>query len=351
MDLASGVTIAIVKIGEIYFIRERDRIDGGSSSYVKIGMVKDISRNSEERLLDHQTGNPRDLELHHVTQTPGPFRVERFLHQQFGPRRVRSEWFQLSDEELSLAVQAAERLAREAFVHVPIMEAAGELGSVISSSEKITPTEESTEWIRILGNAKEALKLCRELADTYKTVATDLPTEVRAEVELEELIVTEHYLEKKFDAEGFDAAYPGLLGQYTEVSVSVNGRFTPTFPAIDLAEFDRELMEFRTEFLDACDQVRRGTLAFGELFDIWQILERYMGSYSWDADVADAHLRVICGASAGIEGQVTWNRTAKEKKSLESDRLESDHPEKYNKFVTVNTLTRLKTQRRARRTV
>lgn len=340
-----------MKIGEIYFIRERDRIDGGNSSYVKIGMVNDVSRDSEKRLSDHQTGNPRDLELHHVTQTPGPYRVERFLHQQFGPRRVRSEWFQLSDEELSLAVQTAERLAQEAFVHVPIMEAADKLGSVISSPEKIGPTEESTEWIRILANVKEALGLCKELADTYKSVASDLPTEVRAEVELEELIVTEHYLETKFDSEGFNAAYPDLLEQYSEISVSVSGRFTPILPTIDLAEVDRELMEFRTEFRNACDQVRQGTLAFGELFDLWQILERYMGSYSWDADVADAHLRVICGASAGIEGQVTWNRTAKEKKTLVSDRLESEHPEKYNKFVTVKTLTRLKTKRRARRSV
>jgi len=339
-----------MKIGEIYFIRERDRIDGGNSSYVKIGMVNDISRNSEERLSDHQTGNPRDLKLHHVTQTPGPFRVERFLHQQFGPRRVRSEWFQLSDEELSVAVQTAERLAQEAFVHVPVMEAADELKSVLSSSEKIAPTEESTEWIHVLGTAKEALKLCKKMADAYKAVATDLPTEVRAEAELEELVVTEHYLVKEFDRNGFSAKYPGLLEQYTVLSVSVGGRFTPKVPTIDLAEVDRELVSFQAEFLNACDQVRQGELVFGELFDLRQILEQYSGSYSWDEDVADAHLRVICGTSAGIEGQVTWNRTAKEESSLDSERLESDHSEKYNEFVTVKTLSRLKTRRRARRT-
>jgi len=70
-----------MKVGEVYFIRERDRIDGGNSSYVKIGIVQDASSSdSQKRLHTHQTANPRDLELHHVTQTPGPYRVERFLH-------------------------------------------------------------------------------------------------------------------------------------------------------------------------------------------------------------------------------------------------------------------------------
>jgi len=42
-----------MNIGEIYFIRERDRRDGGSSGYVKIGMVSDISRGSRQRLGEH----------------------------------------------------------------------------------------------------------------------------------------------------------------------------------------------------------------------------------------------------------------------------------------------------------
>jgi hypothetical protein len=88
---------------------------------------------------------------------------------------------------------------------------------------------------------------------------------------------------------------------------------------------------------------------FGDLFDLHQILERFIGSYTWDEEVADAHLRVICGPSAGIDGQVTWNRTTRERTTLDEEWLESDHPEKYREFVTTETLSRLKTNRRARR--
>jgi hypothetical protein len=338
-----------VKIGEIYFIRERDRIDGGSSGYVKIGMVNDISRDSQARLHDHQTGNPRDLELHHVTQTPGPFRVERFLHQKFGPRRVRSEWFRLSDDELVDAIQTAERLAKEAFLHVPVMLEAEKLKTIESSAEKIAPTDESTQWINALAVAKEALKLCSSMSKSYTDVATQLAPEERAEAEAEELVITEHYLDKKFDEIGFSEKYPKILKKYRSVSVDIGGRFSPTLPDVELAEVARELVDFCSDFSDACDQVRKGELAFGDLFDLRQLLEQFSGSHSWDADVADAHLRVICGSSAGIDGQVTWNRKAKEKASLDLERLESDHPEKYQEFVTVKTLTRLKTRRRARR--
>ena len=337
-----------MKIGEVYFIRERDRIDGGTSSYVKIGVVQDVSRDSQQRIRDHQTGNPRNLELHHVTQTPGPYRVERFLHQKFGPNRVRSEWFRLTDAELEGAVQTTKRMAEEAFVHIPIMRAADELKTVVSSPEKIPPTDESSRWIKSLSLANEAVKLCGEMSKAYKEVAGQLSPEDRAQAEFEELVVTQHYTTTDFSKEGFDGKYPELLKKYNEVSVEVSGPFRPKYLDVDLAESDTELVNFCSSFQMSCKKVRSGELYFGELFDLYQVLEQFRGSYSWDADVADAHLRVICGSSAGIDGQATWNRTAKEHSSLDLERLESEQPEKYNEFLTVKVLTRLITKRRAK---
>jgi len=337
-----------MRIGEVYFIRERDRIDGGSSSYVKIGIVQDVARDSQQRVRDHQTGNPRNLELHHVTQTPGPYRVERFLHQKFGPNRVRSEWFRLSETELDAAVQTAEQMAKESFVYIPILEAAEELKSVISTREKIPPTDETDRWIKILSVAKVAVKLCDDMSDAYNRVVTELSPDDRAQAEFEELVITEHVPVPKFDQEGFAGKYPGLLEQYTVTSSAVSGPFRPTYLDVDLAEADRELVDFCSDFQKACETVRRNELNFGELFDQFQVLERFRGSYSWDADVADANLRVICGSSAGIEGQATWNRTAKERSAVDFERLESEHREKFNEFVTVDVQSRLKTRRRAR---
>jgi hypothetical protein len=332
----------------VYFIRERHQIDGGSSWCVKIGIVQDIARDSQQRVRDHQTGNPRDLELHHVTQTPGPYRVERFLHQKFGPKRVRSEWFRLSDAELESAVQTAERMAEEAFIHIPIMKAAEELKSVVSTPDKIPPTDETDRWINSLSVAKQAMKLCDKMSDAYKGAIAELPPDDRAQAENEELVLTEYFTLTKFDQQRFAEKYPGLLEQYTATSVEVVGSFRTTLPDVDLPEADSELVDFCSDFQESCEKVRRKELNFGELFDLFQVLERFRGSYSWDADVADANLRVICGSSAGIEGQATWNRTVKERLSRDLELLESEHREKYIEFVTVEVQSRLKTRRRAR---
>ena len=58
-------------IGEVYFIGERDRSTGKLTENVKIGMVNNQGE-SGDRLKGHQTGNPRDLVLHHVVETPAP---------------------------------------------------------------------------------------------------------------------------------------------------------------------------------------------------------------------------------------------------------------------------------------
>jgi hypothetical protein len=340
-----------MKVGEVYFICERDRLDGTRTGCVKIGIVEDANQSSQKRLKQHQTGNPRDLELHHVTQTPAPHRVETFLHKRFGPNRARSEWFRLSDAELDLAVQAAEEMAKEAFQYISVITESKNLQRVVSSPEKVKPTVESTQWHRAWNEANAALNRCTELSERYKGIIDDLEPKERARAEEEELFVTEYVPIKTFDREGFAAKYPGLFEEYTDVEITVSGPCRKKEYDVALAEIDREFISFCSTFEDACSRFKQHEVDLGDLFDLHHILERFVGTYSWEREVADAHLRVICGSSAGIEGQVTWNRTAQKKVSLDEARLESDHPEEYKDFVTVKIQQRRKMTRRARRAV
>ena len=80
--------------GEIYFVRERDVKSGEISPYVKIGIVREGAkgpRTSEERLLEHQTGNPRELFLHEVIATPAVEEIETRLHRAFAEHGVSGE--------------------------------------------------------------------------------------------------------------------------------------------------------------------------------------------------------------------------------------------------------------------
>lgn len=336
-----------MKIGEIYFIRERDRLTGERTNYVKIGIVGDVERGSQKRLQDHQTANPRDLELHHVTPTPSPFMVEKFLHQRFGPNRVRSEWFALSDRELTEAVQLSERLAKEALVHVPVIEMADDLSGVESVGDKIVATHEATEWHRNLMTAKHSVRICKDLKDTYKQVARELSPVARKNAEREELVASEEYVIAEFDEEGFSQKYPGIYKRFVEASEHLSGRFTPA--KIASIETEPELARLQDTFLEACEKVRKGKMSFGDLFDLNRDLEMFEGACQWDHAIADAHLRTLCGDAPGIVGLCTWNRSVKTKFTFDKAGLEDAHPKKYEEFVTRTSGTRLKTRKRSRR--
>jgi hypothetical protein len=342
-------TICTMRIGEIYFIRERDRRDGATSSYVKIGMVGDTDRGSHERLSEHQTGNPRDLELHHVTKTPNPFRVERFLHQRFGPKRVRNEWFDLEDNDLDVAVRVAEQLAEEAFVYLPVIEAAKSLALATSNPAKVPSDEISAGWHQKLMTARAALKLCGNLRSEYLSIFGSLSVEDREEVDVEELVLTETYSSTTFDQDGFSAKYPNLVERFTITNTKVSGRFTPAALDVDLQEVERELVEFESAFLAACQSTRTAELKFADLFDLHQEVEKFEGAYQWDEEVADAHLRVMCGTTSGIEGLCTWNRLEKVTRELDKEALESSNPEEFNEFRKTELKVRTKTKKRARR--
>ena len=336
-----------MKIGEIYFIKERDRIAGANSSYVKIGMVGDTERGSKERLSEHQTGNPRDLELHHVVETPSPFRVEKYLHQQFGSRRVRSEWFALDDETLGQAVQVCERLAAESFAMLPIVAEAERLRNVLSTGEKIPASPESVEWHHQLMMAKAHLNICNELKRNYLDVASALTPEELLEAETEELILTEEFIVTNFDEEAFRGAFPSLASQFTIRNSKVSGNFTPT--KLQTVEVDPQLSLFSEKFLNECERVNSRELAFGDLFDLYRELEMYEGAYQWDEEIAAANLRALCGDSPGIDGICSWNRKEKISETLDREGLESSYPEEFGKFWTAEMRTRTKTKKRSRR--
>ncbi len=70
-------------------------------------------------------------------------------------------------------------------------------------------------------------------------------------------------------------------------------------------------------------------MTFGVLFALRQIFEQFSVTYSWNEDVATAQLKDVCGTAAGIEGQLTWNRSTNQVVTLDKEILESDYLETY----------------------
>ena len=97
-----------MKEGDIYLLRDRDlRVTlPVQSTYLKIGIAED----TPARVKQHQTGNPRQIEVTYQELVPGKSQLETFLHHYFSSDRTRGEWFWIDD-------------AREQSEVIPILEA------------------------------------------------------------------------------------------------------------------------------------------------------------------------------------------------------------------------------------
>jgi len=106
-----------LKAGEIYFLSEREKKTDKVTNYVKIEIVREGAkgpRTSLERLVEHQTGNPRDLFLHTVIATPAVEEIETRLHKNFATSGVSGEWFLVDPKQLEDAIEKATELRAEA---------------------------------------------------------------------------------------------------------------------------------------------------------------------------------------------------------------------------------------------
>jgi len=339
-----------MSIGEVYFIGERDRSTGNLTGNVKIGMVG-TKGDSGDRLKQHQTGNPRDLELHHVVETPAPFWVENGLHQRLNGLRVRAEWHRLDAKDLEDAIRLAEVLAGESFEHIPYIEEQDRLKKCVSHGEAIEPTEESSEWQVRLSKAKAQLDCLKNLQIKYKSLIGGMSQDEVDQAVLEDLFYIEYYTETTFDEAGFAAKYPELVAKYTCSETEVSGRLTPKYLDLEIAEIDPGLQMFSDKFSALCEKVSKREAEFGDLSELQSELQSRENVSKWERDISIAHLASICGVASGITGQLTWNRSEKTTTWLDKDELEPHHSKEFNEFVTAEMKTRTKTHKRARRTL
>jgi len=338
-----------MSIGEVYFIGERDRSTGNLTGNVKIG--KTGKGDSGNRLKKHQTGNPRDLELHHVVETPAPFWVENGLHQRLNGLRVRAEWHRLDAKGLEDAIRLAEVLASESFEHMPYIEEQDRLRKCVSNGETIEPTDASTDWHMRVSKANAQLDCIKILQKMYKGVIGGMSKEEVKQAVLEDLFSIKYYTETTFDEAGFAAKYPELVAKYTRSETEIGGNLTPKYLDLEISEIDPGLQMFSDKFSALCEKVSKQEAEFGDLTELQSELQLREDVSEWEIKISKAHLASICGVASGITNQLTWNRREKTNTWLDKEELESDHSREYHEFITVKVKTQKITTKRARRTL
>ena len=146
-------------LGQIYFLDEIDP-RGQKSNYIKIGKISpnDKGRSSLDRLKEHQTGNPRQLNERYVLETLADVsRLESILHNSFSTRRIRDEWFISNGGNIDSFVKKAKEINIALEEEIPLKQSIKEFGSEEDKGEEKKSCSESEDVHNLLKNEEEII--------------------------------------------------------------------------------------------------------------------------------------------------------------------------------------------------
>ena len=324
------------RAGKIYVISEIDVTTNQKTDYYKCGIVRDGSdRDSRDRLLEHQTGNPRQLFI--VDSFPTPFvePVETSTHYRFAKNRVKGEWLKLDDKELQKLTMCIRELIEEVKVHATDFERADALKKQVSNGIKLTPTNDAEFWYEEYKNFKAVKDSCDEVLEDYDNflhVAIEKGIDVSPMAKIQKRSAP-----KVFDEKLFSALYPELHKKYSTTTVDVKGSFrlSPDKNWVpDISTIGTEHLALITDLKEALanadHSIDSGFVLHEKHLAVLEI-QKYA---EWKCEIANIKLRVLTGESDGIEGICSWKRQEVTKNAFDKSQLQIDYPEEFASCVS-----------------
>ena len=302
--------------GEIYFIAEEPSVSAPPVR-VKIGLVRESKsgRDSQDRLLDHQTGNPRKLKLLEVVETARVSRVENSLHQRYAGQRGIGEWFELSDLDLQAAIAECRDLAAQQAVHLPVIREADAMKGLVRGEVVLAATDDAKEWYRRLLVADASASVLKKLIEKYRkkvesAYESGYDVERYASVEVPRISFG-GWLSEHHNAE-YEACKQSRTTNPFEVSSTKTEAALESADAELANEFAEKIDEWSLE--DELESLHRLHLQVRRPLSVW----------SEEKDLSKAYLKVFCGRNQGIADICKW--TTKSSNNFSSEIAEEKYP-------------------------
>lgn len=319
--------------GEIYFIREKSA-DGSLSPFVKIGLVRDAEgRDSFNRLAEHQTGNPRTLDLQPdcIVKTAGVDMVEAQMHRLYANQRVSGEWFEFSDDQaIATAVARAQALADEAAAIVPLFGKAEALSAVDSNGVKRSPTEAETALGIRLAVAKMQISLCEEQQTRIKSLIA-ISAEAGEDVSKVASTSSRTFAPKFMESE-FKVAHPDIFEKYQYEVPGRNHSFTCK-TKVDLADLGEDFLSAYNEVVSIIDSVTEHSLV-PRLNGATLTLTHLVGLAKWEVEVTSAELKLAMQDVEEIKGVCGWKRYDKVSMKFDARLFAEENNDLASKFMS-----------------
>jgi hypothetical protein len=323
--------------GEIYFIRELET--GAFSPFTKIGLISyDKDRSSSDRLPEHQTGNPRKLVISHYVATDCVNAVETYMHRKYASLRGLGEWFRFDEALLAEAIGFCEQLASRFAGEVAVLELSKTLKDSTSDGIVVEPSDEAKQWFSKYVVSSSLIHECDNLEAMYE----ELIREAELAGEDTSRNATNRTAERpEFKEKEFKEKYGELWTKYAQSVTTISGRFMPE----KFDKGDNEMVSDLPDFVslrDRFSQIFNGTEQHSSKLELLKNCYLELLGFSKEAtvekEIAEAHLKVLCGTSDGITGICKWKRAEKTTFSLDKKSLEANHPSEFKEFQVTKTV-------------
>lgn len=323
--------------GVLYIIGERSHL-GAPTGLYKIGIVRDNekARSVDERLREHQTGNPRELFVAHSEPTPMVERLETLLHGHYASRRIGGEWFELPDRDLDDVIATAATHISDAGMLTPFLQRALELSSTPSNGTIASANAEHQQLHTELLAVRDQLKASKV---AIEHLVAELLAAQHAQQPSRPWVQIEHKAcRQTFDKAAFEAAHPTIYDRF----LIEQETFKKTFRVTALKGAKTDLSELNPSLADTIRlaQAMRAATSEGEVIHstYLRVLE-IQAPLVWRDELLEARLRAACGEYDAISGICTWKRETVYRPGFDSDTFKNEHPDLYEQFVQVGQPT------------
>ena len=339
--------------GEIYFIGEKDLRTQKLTNYFKVGIVREnhvnLDRDSAKRMLEHQTGNPRELYIESVQKTDLVEHVETLLHKQFAPLGVRGEWMQLTPKQLGDVKSSAKQLAQEAKGIAANLLKIDELSGKKSDETLLKPTKKLIELHQSYLLARAKIKACDEILEKIKSAFAHALVSSQDDDEEDEETDTPKVAVKKYakmqerkgrtvvDYDAFAGKYPKLYAKFVSQKTTIKP--TVSFDgvrglSVDFDDVDPDFAAEINRFEPLYKKVSSGKAPMQELHLYSLEIRPLQVEAEWEMLKCESLIKVACSTHAGIEGILKWSRVEKITEVVDKKALLAAYPDKFEEFTS-----------------
>ena len=335
-----GLTLPKTTPGWIYCIREQDYLDQTWGRYVKLGLT---ARTVEQRIREHQTGNPRretsEYDIHLELMHYG----EKYLHHYFAADRIGGEWFDLDNQQVMAEVAPIlQTLQAEMAARTADFQSWENLKDMVSSGNERGPTDAETALHEQFLAAEVEYKIAEAI---HKVHDHNLRAMIGAHDGLEgALTLTEVTGSESLDKTAFMAMLtPAQLALCEETKTSIKGSLSmkgtlslkAANPAVDTAlKAAKASVASKPELSNLTASPLGLTPAIKNEHMLFLQSKRALKVAEWACLQLKAQLVTALGMDDAITGVITWKRSEETTTSFSSKLAKEHFPNEYLACMT-----------------